>query len=162
MAVWVLVRHGHAGSRRRWDGPDDLRPLSKRGWRQAKKLVPVLGDKPIERVLSSPYARCVQSVEPLAEALGLEVGTVDELAEGTNDRPVDLDGATALLRGLAGTTSVLCSHGDVLLALLHTLAKQDAPEGLPGKDPPCAKGSVWELEEVDGRVKTARYVPPPA
>jgi hypothetical protein len=95
-------------------------------------------------------------VEPLAAALGFDVEKVQELAEGA-----DAAAALELLRSLSGTTSALCSHGDVLLALLQGLARTDGPEGLPPKNPPCAKGSVWELQEVEGRVTTARYLPPP-
>ena len=35
----LVVRHARAGSRRHWDGPDETRPLSGRGRRQAKALV---------------------------------------------------------------------------------------------------------------------------
>jgi 8-oxo-dGTP diphosphatase len=149
----LLVRHGRAGSRKNWDGPDEERPLSKKGQRQAEGLVELLGRDPVKRVLSSPYVRCVQTVEPLARTLGLEVELRPELAEGA-----PIDAALALVRDLAGTTAVLCSHGDIVPALVFTLADADGVD--VGDDPPCAKGSAWELEEVDGRVKAARYLAP--
>ena len=37
-----LVRHGKAGRRDQWDGPDDLRPLSNTGQRQAAAIKKVL------------------------------------------------------------------------------------------------------------------------
>jgi 8-oxo-dGTP diphosphatase len=151
----LLVRHARAGSRRDWDGPDEERPLSKKGQRQAEGLAELLSGYPVKRVLSSPYARCVQTVEPLAKALGLEIELRPELGEGA---PIDV--ALALLRDLAGTTALLCSHGDVVPALLFALADSDGID--LGDDPPCAKGSVWELEDVDGHFKAARYLPPPA
>jgi len=149
----LLVRHARAGSRKDWDGPDEKRPLSKKGRRQAAGLVDILSRYPVERILSSPYVRCIQTVEPLAKAPGLDVELRNELAEGA---PVDT--ALALVRELAGTTAVVCSHGDIVPALLSALAESDGLE--LGDSPPSAKGSVWELDEVDGRFKAGRYVPP--
>src|SRR5437588_2192990 len=99
----LLVRHARAGSRKNWDGPDEERPLSKKGRRQAEGLVERLGGYPAKRVLSSPYVRCIQTVEPLAKQLGVEIEPRPELAEGA-----PIDAALALLRDLAGTTAVLC------------------------------------------------------
>ncbi len=152
MALY-LVRHAKAGSRRDWDGPDEARPLSRKGRRQAEGLVHVLADRPVQRVLSSPYVRCVQTVEPLAEKLGVPVEEADALAEGA--APGD---AVDLLRALASSTAVLCTHGDLIPPVLDTLA---ATEGLllpPGY--PFAKGSTWELDVVGDRWLSARYLPP--
>jgi len=62
----LLVRHAKAGHRKDWDGDDRARPLSRAGITQARKLVPVLSPSAPTRLLSSPYTRCVQSLEPLA------------------------------------------------------------------------------------------------
>jgi phosphohistidine phosphatase SixA len=149
-----LVRHAKAGSRRDWDGPDHLRPLSKKGSRQADGLVPLLVDRHIERVLSSPYVRCLQTVAPLGDKLGLTVEPADVLAEGTKTKDV-----IALARGL-GADAVLCSHGDIIPQLLKGLASTD-PVKIPS-DFPCAKGSTWELVGQDGTYMEAHYIPPPA
>ena len=68
MTVYV-VRHGKAGSRSGWTEPDDQRPLTKAGRRQAGALADMLAGDHVTRVLSSPYVRCRQTVEPLAERL---------------------------------------------------------------------------------------------
>jgi broad specificity phosphatase PhoE len=94
-----LVRHAKAGSRRDWEGPDRDRPLSRKGRRQAEGLVELLADRPVRRVLSSPYLRCVQTVEPLAEKLGLPVEQVAALGEDA--APAE---AVELLRALASST----------------------------------------------------------
>ena len=78
----VLVRHGVAGDRAKWDGEDRLRPLDRRGERQAAALPESLSGLPIRRILTSPAVRCVQTVEPLAAALGIEVEETPALAEG--------------------------------------------------------------------------------
>lgn len=150
----LLVRHALAGSRQDWDGPDFERPLSKRGRSQAESLVRLLADRPVSSVHSSPYVRCVQTVEPLAAARGLAVERAPQLAEGAASAD-----AVELLRGLMGTSAVLCTHGDMVPVILDALAAADGLH-LPSHYP-FAKGSTWELEAVDGRWVHARYLPPP-
>jgi 8-oxo-dGTP diphosphatase len=150
----LLVRHAKAGSRKDWSGDDRLRPLSKPGHHQADGLVPLLVGYPITRVLSSPFIRCVQTVEPLASKLGLEVEAQPELAEA-----VDVDEPLRLVRRLAATTAVLCSHGDVIPSLLEALIDEDGLR-LHGPDR-WAKGSTWVLEANRDRFVVAQYLPPP-
>jgi 8-oxo-dGTP diphosphatase len=83
-----LVRHAKAGSRHHWEGPDEERPLTRAGRAQAEALATHLGGAPTERVLSSPYVRCVQTVEPLAAKVGTTVEITDALAEGRPFEPV--------------------------------------------------------------------------
>ena len=61
-----LVRHAKAGHRERWTDDDEVRPLTKKGWRQAKALVELFDTQPFARLVSSRYVRCVQTLEPLA------------------------------------------------------------------------------------------------
>lgn len=152
---WLLVRHARAGSRKGWEGPDIERPLSKKGRRQADGLVEILEPYAVKRILSSPYVRCTQTVEPLAEALGLEIEMRAELAEGA-----PAEDAVGLVRQHAGTTAVFCTHGDIVPAVLEALAREDGVD-LP-RDYDYAKGSVWELDEVNGKVVSARYLSAPA
>jgi 8-oxo-dGTP diphosphatase len=138
----LLVRHATAGKRSAWQGDDRLRPLDERGHRQAKGLIAQLGRFAPERVLSSPYLRCTQTIEPLAGELGLAVEAVEELSEGAGR-----ERALGLLRRLGQTTAVLCTHGDVLEELVGEESK---------------KGSTWVLS-VDGeRVTPLEHIPPPA
>jgi broad specificity phosphatase PhoE len=148
-----VVRHAKAGSRRNWSGDDVLRPLSKPGRRQAEAIADMLAAAGITRVVSSPYARCVETVEPLATQLGLPVDVSDALTEGAPSSE-----AVALLDKLAREDAVLCSHGDVIGDLLVHLADQ----GLRLDDSRLEKGSTWVLECSEGRVTAARYVPAPS
>ena len=77
-----LIRHAHAGSRKGWDGDDRERPLSDRGWTQAQGIEKALGDVGIDRLWSSSYIRCLQTLDPLADRLGLEVEVIAPLTEG--------------------------------------------------------------------------------
>jgi broad specificity phosphatase PhoE len=60
--VAYLIRHAKAGDRGAWQGPDELRPLTKGGARQADGLAERLGGEPIARVISSPAVRCLDTV----------------------------------------------------------------------------------------------------
>jgi phosphohistidine phosphatase SixA len=114
VTAFVLLRHVRAVSRRDWEGDDALRPLDARGEKQAKRLVDRLADRDLERIVSSPYVRCVESVRPLAAARGLDIEERAEIAEGAS--PAD---AFALLDEVEGSSSVvLCTHGDVAYELL--------------------------------------------
>lgn len=150
----LLVRHAAALDRHEWHEDDERRPLRKRGRRQADGLVGVLAEYEIERVLSSPFVRCVETVVPLAAHLGVEVEASDSLAEGASHD------AVALVRSLAGHTAALCSHGDVIPRVLEHLVVHDGVD--LGHDPRWAKGSVWVLEDDGQRVVKAFYLEPPA
>jgi phosphohistidine phosphatase SixA len=137
--IVYLIRHASAGKRSKWSRDDRLRPLDKRGRRQAEALVAQLAGRELDRILSSPYLRCVETVEPLAGALGLEVETHDALAEGAG-----VDAALALLRA-SGDAVAACVHGDLLAELL-------------GREEP--KGSTTVLELDSGPPKLLERLPP--
>ena len=147
-----LVRHAKAGSRSDWSGPDDLRPLTKTGRRQADALRDLLADRGVIRVVSSPYVRCRQTVEPLGQRLRLPVDLADELAEGTPLRE-----ARRLIDKFIAEPTVLCTHGDVIGELLESLARQ----GLIERDPRLEKGSTWVLDFQGDEVTGATYLAPP-
>ena len=110
----------------------------------------------IERIISSPYLRCVQTVEPLAEELGLKVEENQALAEGADENQ-----AEDLLDEVARTNAVLCSHGDIVPALLDRL-KDRGVELIGGDVTDVKKGSIWILEAEDGEIKNGTYQPPTA
>lgn len=148
-----LVRHAKAGSRQRWSGDDTDRPLTAKGWEQARGLAKTLADVPLGRVLSSPYARCAQTVTPLAEAHGRQVELTDALREGA-----PFEGVLALLHDLPDA-SVLCSHGDVVPDVVEALVRRGTTiEG----EPDWRKGARWELVRAEtGLITAARAFPPP-
>lgn len=137
--IVYLVRHARAGHRESWEGEDDrLRPLDERGQRQAEGLVAQLAGRDFSRILSSPYVRCVQSVEPLAAARRLPVEAVDELAEGAGEAA-----ALELFRSL-DAPAVASVHGDLAEALLDDKLKKGATAVLD-----VSAGGVEVLERLD-------------
>ncbi|HEX6301003.1 MAG TPA: NUDIX hydrolase [Acidimicrobiia bacterium] len=148
-----LLRHAAAGDRRKWEGIDAIRPLNKKGRRQSAALAKSLQYSGIEKIYTSPYTRCVQTVEPLAEAVGAKVVEHDALAEGP-----DIDAAYALADELVGYNAVLCSHGDVIPAVINRMMWA----GLTLESRfYCSKASIWAVGLEGGRFTTARYIPPP-
>ncbi len=114
----VLLRHAAAGDREHWDGDDFHRPLNARGRRESEALVELLRPLGVRRVVSSPYVRCVQTVEPLAAALGLPLEQDERLTEGAGD---------AALALIEEEGVVACTHGDVVHDLVdHGLRKAAA------------------------------------
>ena len=149
-----LIRHAHAGSRKGWDGDDRERPLSDRGWTQAQGIEKALGDVGIDRLWSSSYVRCLQTLDPLADQLGLEVEVVAPLTEGgSGAEALDL----LLYAARSGLTLAACSHGDVIPAVVATALGRGAQLDGPAS---AAKGGRYVLGVADGRVTTVRYVPP--
>lgn len=147
-----LVRHAAAGERQSWSGDDSLRPLSTRGEMQAAGLAKILADQRVEAILTSPYVRCVETVRPLAEATGLEIVEHPALAEGQGGKAT-----RDLIRSLIGTNAVLCSHGDVIPAVLQWMVNK----GMTMKsDFDCKKGSTWEVMVRGGVFHKAHYLPP--
>ena len=69
----VIVRHARAGKRGGWAGPDEERPLDRRGRAQAAALVEVLAGYQVERIHSSAARRCRETVTPLAEAVDIAI-----------------------------------------------------------------------------------------
>ena len=138
----LLVRHARAGDRDRWTGDDRLRPLDERGRRQARALVAPLAGYAVPRLVSSPYVRCVQTLEPIAAHLGLPVEHDPSIAEG-----VSVEKARALIQRLGPGPVVLCTHGDVM-------------EALVGEGEPKKKGSTWLLARRERGIQAIRYWPP--
>ena len=89
-----LLRHSHAGDSATWAGPDEIRPLTEKGRRQAERLGRLLaaaGFAP-DVVLTSPLVRARETAEIVAELLGVRVRVDPRLGE-----PLDLATVDAIL-----------------------------------------------------------------
>jgi 8-oxo-(d)GTP phosphatase len=148
-----VVRHARAGHRDKWDGPDEARPLSKAGRRQAHAVTEQLERAPITSIYSSPYVRCTETVQPLAERLGCTVQKADELAEGAT-----IEDVRELLDKCMREVSVLCTHGDIVELILDEVHGRGVKLKKPVR---YAKGSTWELTVDNGVIKRATYHPAP-
>jgi broad specificity phosphatase PhoE len=73
----------------------------------------------VTRILSSPYDRCVETVEPLAQDRGLEVEVRDELGEEQQ-----LAEGVELVRSLLDQDVAVCGHGGLSDALAGVSQKK--------------------------------------
>lgn len=156
-ATVLLVRHARAGERGTSDGDDGLRPLDPVGAGQAKLLIELLKPFGPTEVLSSPAVRCRQTVDPLAKELGTVVVSDDRLREEHAEE------ATELVDELGrkdGSTTVLCTHGDVIPAVLRRVGARHQLELPPVLR--SAKGGTWVLRSEHGRFCEARYLEAPS
>jgi phosphohistidine phosphatase SixA len=131
------MRHASAGERLASPDEDRARRLDAAGRADARALAGVLSPHAISRIVSSPHARCLESIAPLAQARGLEVEAREELAPGA-----ELEDTLALL-GEVRDDSLVCTHREVF-------------ERLFAGEITCEKGGTWIVE---GGVPVA-YLPP--
>lgn len=148
-----LLRHALAGARNDWDGDDRARPLNKKGRSQVAAIVENLAGAGIDRVISSPFLRCVETAKPIAKRVGVKLEVDDRLGE---DAPPA--GTFEVVQEVAGYNAVLCTHGDPI----GTTLKKGKKAGMTIESPVnLAKASTWKIEIVGGVLTTARYVKPP-
>ena len=139
----LILRHASAGERVSPDSLDRLRRLDDAGREDADGLVGALAGYPLSRIVSSPHARCLQTVAPLVRARELTVEIREEL------RPdASLAELEQLLDELPETT-LLCTHREVI-------------ERLFGGELTCEKGGTWLVAGRAGRLAPAAYLPPPS
>jgi 8-oxo-dGTP diphosphatase len=141
----VVVRHGRARRRAAWDRGEATRPLTETGGRQARALVPVLSAFGVAHLVTSPWARCRDTVAPYSAAAGLTPLDDEPLTEAAH---ADDPAATAVtvadvLR--TGTDLALCTHRPVLPTVLAVLAQHTRARvrpRLPESDPFLKPGQV--------------------
>ena len=155
----LLVRHARAGVREEWEGDDKLRPLDDVGLAQAEELVRPLSRFDVDDIISADYVRCVDTVQPLADAVGLTIKEEELFSE--QGYPAHEDEAIHYLRKLGEslTTTVICSQGDVIPDLLQRLTAVDhvdLPTPFENK-----KASVFALIFDGPRLFSVDYFPPP-
>lgn len=154
----LLVRHAKAGQRSRYKGDDALRPLDAVGRTQAEALVPELLAFGASFVHAANRRRCVQTVQPLADAISQQITLEPSLSEeGYWDDP-DAGRQRALDIASSNGVRTICSQGKVIPDLLRWWAEKDGVT-LPANR--NRKGSVWVLSMVKGTLIAADHLASP-
>lgn len=164
LETWAvqLARHGQARVRATWRGGEDTRPLTAVGAREAIALVPMLSAFGAEEVLTSPWARCRDTVQPYANASGLDLVGAPQLTE--DGAKADPKGAKALVTELLRVRrpgAVLCLHRPTLPIVLDAVSKRSAyrvRELLPESDPWLRTGQLLVLHLATPGKHKARVV----
>ncbi|MCK7675538.1 NUDIX hydrolase [Corynebacterium pygosceleis] len=155
----LLVRHAHAFARHTWSGNDDVRPLDKKGRRQATALTDLLAPYRPDRIYSAKPDRCVATAEPLAARLGL--GIESDVLLGDEGWTSAMKESKKRYRGIIadGGTPVVVSQG---LTIPDVIAWLSAEGRLPLHEPEAKKASVWVLTfTTDGELTGADYLASP-
>jgi len=177
----LLVRHCTS------TGPDPEAPLAEAGYREAEQLADQLAREPVDRIVSSPYRRALETIAPLAERRGLTVQTDPRLAErwlsaepradwrefvqrafedpearapgGESARETLVRGWAAIQELLrAGERTIVVSHGQLLSLVLHRI---DPGFGYAGWES-LRNPDVFRLTGAAGRgLRFERWAPAP-
>lgn len=160
----IIQRHGAAVSRAKWRKGEESRPLNSKGKKQAQALPALLDAFDPASVLSSPWQRCLATVEPLAKVEGLKVRTKDQLTEAAHTAHPSRTAAVIdrVLREARPT--VVCTHRPVLPTVIDSVravAQQGAALELPREDPFLAAGEALLLHTTAGGTVVAieRHLP---
>jgi 8-oxo-dGTP diphosphatase len=113
-----------------------------------------VGSAKFTALFSSPYPRCLETLEPLRRCAGIEVKPDERLSEATT-----LVALESFLMGLDNDgVYVVCSHGNVVPALVELLVGRQVstlPEPILS-----SKGSIWDIEIERGTVGSVRFIEP--
>jgi 8-oxo-(d)GTP phosphatase len=121
----ILVRHGKAMDRKDWSKKDAARPITARGRRQAKLLVPMLAAYGIRSLISSTSKRCLSTLDPYARSARISIKSHSVLTE---EEGAENPEAVATLISNIRTTALarnqptaICVHRPVLPHILEAL-----------------------------------------
>ena len=152
--LW-LIRHARAGSKRIWKAPDADRPLDALGHLHASGLVSLFPEPP-SALFASPTRRCVQTLQPIADAHALPIRQEARLGPFAA-----LEELLTLLSDSGTAGAVFCTHGEVLerfyFALRSTVLHIEGPTAQI-----LAKGVAWRLTTSTAGVTLAIHPPTPA
>ena len=160
-AATLIIRHATARPRDSWARADSERPLVASGKRQAMALAALLQCWRPDYVLSSPWRRCAQTMDPYAAASGVRVRTKDGLSEdGFRRGPGKVHRHTLRLLDHAHG-GALCTHRPVLDGVMKALRERCDPElaeQIPDTNPYLHPGEVLVAHVVPPNGSTARIV----
>ena len=155
-ATVLIVRHGTAGIKSRYKGDDRSRPLDKNGRAQAESLVGQLLAFGATEIYAADRVRCIQTVEPLAQELGLKVAAEADLTEEAYADDPDVAHKRIAEIAARGGTPVICTQGKVIPYLLAWWRGTDKPDKSRNR-----KGSTWVLSFDGDRIVGADYIGSP-
>jgi 8-oxo-(d)GTP phosphatase len=151
----LVVRHGSAGSKSRFSGDDKMRPLDKKGRAQAEALVGQLSAFGPTDVYAADRVRCHQTVEPLAEELGVVIGDEPTLTEEAYAANAKRGRRRVLQIADLPGTPVICTQGKVIPDLIAWWCERD---GICADKSRNRKGSTWVLSLADGHLIAADHI----
>jgi 8-oxo-dGTP pyrophosphatase MutT (NUDIX family) len=154
----LIVRHGIAGTKSRYKGDDNNRPLDKRGRAQAESLVGLLLAFGGTDLYAAPRTRCHQTLEPLAEELGVTIRDEPALTEEAYADDHQSGRRRVLEIAKTDGTPVICTQGKVIPDLVDWWCDRD---GVRPDKSLNRKGSTWVLSLVGDKLVAADHIGSP-
>lgn len=151
----LVVRHGTAGSKSRFRGDDTKRPLDKKGRAQAEALVGQLLAFGATTVYAADRLRCHQTVQPLAEELGVSIHNERALTEEAYAKNPKRGRHRVLRIAAQPGTPVICTQGKVIPDLIAWWCERDGVRPDKSRN---HKGSTWVLSLSRGRLVAADHI----
>ena len=151
----LVVRHGTAGRKSRFSGDDTKRPLDKRGRAQAEALVPQLMVFGATDVHAADRLRCHQTVEPLAQELGVTIRNEPTLTEESYAKNPKRGRRRVMDIVAQDGTPVICTQGKVIPDLIAWWCERDGVRPDKSRN---HKGSTWVLSLAAGRLVAANHI----
>ncbi len=163
----ILVRHGKAESRKAWQGSEATRPITPLGSAASYALGRELACYAPDKIVSSPWKRCLETVDAFAKNSSINIEKVAELTEDFHDKnpKSTLNVLTSEIKNLidttndgnttettTATTTVMCLHRPIIgtfFAHLRDISKPKANKRiLSQKSPYMPTGSAVILHIV--------------
>ncbi|MDR1791481.1 MAG: NUDIX hydrolase [Propionibacteriaceae bacterium] len=155
---FLVVRHAQAEGRIGFSGPDEERPLAKRGRQQAKRLRKLLRAYGVSRLVASSATRTMQTFLPYSKAAGIPiVGEPAFTESATWDNPRQADAVLEELLRIAvkdHAPTAVCGHAPGLPAMLDMLGVQYRPMS-------TATAVIVHFNEAGEAIATEHFDSPP-
>ncbi|WP_314685738.1 histidine phosphatase family protein [uncultured Bifidobacterium sp.] len=152
-ATLIIVRHAKAEPRKLWQGTDAGRPITPKGAAAAYALNRELACFAPTRLVSSPWTRCLETLEVFSWQTGMPIDIAPELTEEAF--AADPERAWQVVRGRVtecvrdSSATVICMHRPVIGAMFAHLrpmcASKTLASQLPGSSPYMPTGSAMVL-----------------
>ena len=149
----VLIRHAKAKPRSSWTKAEGERPLAATGQRQAAAVQRLLEVWKPQRIVTSPWTRCVATIAPYAKASGAKVKLVEALTEHNHNRSPKKTASTVEALFDKQVPIAVCTHRPALPTVLNQLGQHmsAALRGLlPTSDPFLSPGEVIVCQVARG------------
>jgi len=154
----LIVRHGTAGRKKRYKGDDRNRPLDKHGRAQAELLVGQLLAFGPTSLYAADRLRCIQTIEPLADELGVDITLESMLTEEAYSQNRAKARRRFLEIAATDGTPVICSQGKVIPDLIQWWCERDRVKPDKSRN---GKGSTWVLSMHAGKLIDADHIASP-
>lgn len=154
----VLLRHAKAIQRLEWQGDDGDRPLDSYGQRQSARMLSNYFPYQIMEIHSSDAIRCLETVEPLARSLKLNIMISEELGEYRYSR--DSKAPLIYVRDVLeeGVPAIICSHNPILPNLMRKFIGKKNFKTLSWTLNP---GESWVLHHREGDIVAVDWLAGP-